>query len=270
MKCQDIQPELPLYFDDILPSETIAAIDAHLPRCPLCRQKIADMQELRSGLRSLARPAVPGLRLESLKKAVAALAAPERTSPAFRLIENPGPWYRVWLLPATGGALASIIFGIGLLWVIMLPGDRGHTAAITGNTGSAPVRSIFVNETGGPDDITPFQYASTRLAISDESPSINPHGALVALTRSLVRGEMRDDEVVVVADVFGNGLARIAEVVEPSHDENKVRELREALQSDPSFAPFVPASMDKRSESVRVVLKFQSVNVDISKHVTAN
>jgi hypothetical protein len=99
------------------------------------------------------------------------------------------------------------------------------------------------------------------MAVAGESPSVNPQGALVALTRSLVRGEMKDDEVTVVADVFGNGLAHIAEVVEPSHDRNAVAELQKALQSDPAFAPFVSADLDQRSDPVRVVLKIQNVNV---------
>jgi hypothetical protein len=84
---------------------------------------------------------------------------------------------------------------------------------------------------------------------------------LIALTKALVRGGMKDDEVVVVADVFGNGLAQIAEVVEPSRDRRAVGELEKALDSDPAFAPFVPANMENRPDSVRVILKFQSVNV---------
>jgi hypothetical protein len=84
----------------------------------------------------------------------------------------------------------------------------------------------------------------------------------VALTNSLVRGEMKDDEVVVVAEVFGNGLAKIDEVIEPSRDRRAVGELEKALESDPAFAPFVPADMDRRPESVRVVLKIQNVDVN--------
>jgi hypothetical protein len=72
---------------------------------------------------------------------------------------------------------------------------------------------------------------------------------------------MKDDEVVVVADVFGNGLAQIAEVVEPSRDRRAVAELQKALESDPSYAAFVPSEMENRPESVRVILKFQSVDV---------
>ena len=84
---------------------------------------------------------------------------------------------------------------------------------------------------------------------------------MVALTSSLVRGEMNDDEVVVVAEVFGNGLAKIDEVVEPSKNRRAVGELEKALKSDPDFAPFVPANLDQRPDSVRVVLKIQNVNV---------
>ncbi len=72
---------------------------------------------------------------------------------------------------------------------------------------------------------------------------------------------MKDDEVVVVADVFSSGLARVAEVVEPSHNTQAVLELEKALASDPAFAPFVPSRIETRPDSVRVVLKFQSVNV---------
>jgi len=66
----------------------------------------------------------------------------------------------------------------------------------------------------------------------------------------------------VVAEVFGNGLARVDEVVEPSHDRRAVEQLQKALQSDPAYAPFVPAKLDRRSDSVRVVLRIQSVDVD--------
>ena len=108
----------------------------------------------------------------------------------------------------------------------------------------------------------PPNAAKKFLAVGGESPSINPQGALIALSQSIVRGNMKDDEVVVVADVFSNGLAKISEVIEPSADRKAIDELERALNSDPSNAPFVPANLDNRSDSVRVVLKFQSVNVN--------
>ena len=116
-------------------------------------------------------------------------------------------------------------------------------------------------ESFGSTDISPALFADSRMGLGSESPSVNPKGALVALTKSLIRGGMRDDEVVVVADVFGNGLAQIAEVVEPSRDRHAVAELEKALGSDPAYAPFVPSSLEERPDTVRVVLKFQSVDV---------
>ncbi len=112
-----------------------------------------------------------------------------------------------------------------------------------------------------PDGISPSDFARTRISVSGESPSVNPQGALIAMTKSFMRGEMRDDEVVIVADVFGNGLARISEVVEPSHDHRVIEALQKALDTDPAYAPFVPSSIENRPESVRVVFRLQSVNV---------
>ena len=100
------------------------------------------------------------------------------------------------------------------------------------------------------------------MSVAGESPSINPQGALIELSRSLVRSGMKNGEVVVVADVFSNGLAQIAEVVEPPRNVSAVVDLEKAFDADVANAPFVPAALDSRSDSVRVVLKFQSVEVN--------
>ena len=72
---------------------------------------------------------------------------------------------------------------------------------------------------------------------------------------------MKDEGVVVVADVFSNGLAQIQEIIDPSRNSKAIMDLEKALDADLRNAPFVPASLDGRSESVRVVLRFESVNV---------
>ena len=91
------------------------------------------------------------------------------------------------------------------------------------------------------------------------SPSVNPKGALIALTKSIVRGEMKDEEVVVVADVFGNGLAQICRNYRAVENAQTLANLEKALNTDPDFAPFVPASFDKRSDSVQIVLKINAL-----------
>ena len=263
MKCHELQLNLPLYFDDCLSVDDRVSLDNHFEHCPLCRQKLADFHDLRNSLRSMARPEMPVNVLSSLRAAIANELAPPNMTPAFTLIDDRGNWLDVWLMPCATGVFASLAVGFSLLWVIMSSDFQAGISDAAQAANSDSNSRVMLAKTFDPNalEISPSDYAGSRLAFSGESPSINPSGALIALTKSLVRGEMEDDEVVVVADVFGNGLARIAEVVEPSRDRHAVADLRKALESDPSFAPFVPADLDNRSESVRVVLKIQSVNV---------
>ena len=262
-KCEEIQFDLPLYSDGSLDAAERGIIDAHLPECPLCRQKLSEFKQLSLGLRSVPRESASLEMLNSIRAAVADRLATPSGYPSFQLMDRRRSWREIWLVPSTAAALASLTIGLTLLSFMLTSSPVPLSSEYRG---SSRATNIPVFLPGNPD-ISPGEYASTRVAIAGESPSINPRGALVALTKSLVRGEMRDDEVTVVADVFGNGLAQIAEVVEPSRDQRAVEELERALQSDPSYAPFVPANMDQRSsETIRVVLKIQSVNVDTSLH----
>lgn len=254
--CEELQFDLPLYFDGSLNTDERSAIDLHLPECPLCRQKLSEFEDLSAGLKAIPRFVAPDGLVDSIRASIATKLTAASTSPAFHLIERRRSWAEIWTMPLAAGSMASLLFGFVLLALVLnsepiamspqpvAPSERTTAALIPG--------SVVLS----PDD-----YTYSRVAISGESPTVNPSGALVALTKSLVRGEMRDDEVTVVADVFGNGLAQIAEVVEPSHDANAVEELQKALQSDPAYAPFVPARVDQRSETVRVILKIQNVNV---------
>lgn len=236
-------------------------LDEHLNECPLCRQKLADFQEIRQSLRVMPRPAISAGVTNSVRLAVAAEAARRRGSFFSPAVDA---WLRSWLMPSGVGAFASAIGAFLLLWTLhSATNGIAQKPGMAGN-GSSSDPSIFLVDTKrGPDDlgVSPTEYAQERSLIAGESPSVNPNGALIALTKSLVRGEMKDDEVVVVADVFGNGLAQISEVVEPSHNRLAIAELEKALRSDPAYAPFVPANMDGRSDSVRVVLRIQSVDV---------
>jgi len=259
MKCRDLQFELPLHADGVLTDDERSRLDEHLARCPLCRQQLSDFQELRTSLREMARPQLPLSLLDTVRASVREALALPGTTPAFQLLEPRRRWADVWLVPSAIAGFATIVVGFMLLSAMMTTNVQTNTAtAESPSSGS----SVYLASVDGEPILTPSNYARSRMAVAGESPSVNPQGALVALTRSLVRGEMKDDEVVVVADVFGNGLAQIAEVVEPSHDRHAVAELQKALESDPAYAPFVPADIDRRSDPVRVVLKIQSVNVN--------
>jgi hypothetical protein len=263
MKCRELQTNLSLYFDDVLTPEERDLLDGHLAACPLCRQTLSDLQDLRNGLRALARPKMPEFSVASLRAAVAEQLRPSFATPGFHLLDQPRNWSKVWMMPSAVGAFASVVIFTFMLWGILFTApDPGQYASATRQS-STPLTFPGVGNRASFDnlDISPSEYALTRHNIAGESPSLNPQGALVALTKSLVRGEMSDEEVVVVADVFSNGLAQIQEVVEPTNDARAIERLEKALQSDPSYAPFVPASFDQRSETMRVVLKIQSVEV---------
>ena len=266
MRCSDVKSDLPLYSDDVLSAAERADLDAHLDTCPLCRQALSEYQEVKNSVRLLARPVMPQEFLTSLRTAVASGLQPSVRTPVFYVIEDRRNWFETWFMPSAVGTFASVVFGLFMLWGILStardPGEFIIAAAAQNPRSTTMLASS--NPMIGPEsyDLLPADYAITRLSVARESPSVNPQGALVALTKSLVRGEMRDEEVVVVADVFGNGLARIAEVVEPADDSRTIQQLEKALESDPVYAPFVPASYDKRSDRMRVVLKIQNVNVE--------
>ncbi len=269
MNCENLQFNLSIYLDDILTDEERATVDNHLARCPLCRQRLSDFQALQRDLRMMPRPVLSSELLNSVKMRVAEeIYSQPFKEPSFS--EKILAWSRRFLMPYTVGTAASLVFGFLLLWALMTA-NTGIRQANESAVYEKPQTSSVLLAQATPNlfdaELTPMAFANERLSISAVSPSVNPQGALIALTKSFVRGEMRDEEVVIVADVFGNGLAQIAEVVEPSKDRRAVIELEKALRTNPDLEPpFVPANMDHRSDSVRIVLKFQTVNVDTNKN----
>jgi hypothetical protein len=265
MKCSDIQLDLALYADGSLSETQATDIATHLDTCPVCRAANAEFVEMRSALAQMRRPDVP-LYLNTRLKAA---AASER-----RVIRNawmPFPadvreWLTHAVMPYSVGTVASVVLGIGLLFLLGSSAVRNSQFA-SGGVGPR-ASGVMLAQDRDPwaeptvDGVSPVAFAKSRADVAGESPSINPKGALVALTRSFVRGSMKDDEVVVVADVFSDGVAQIQEVVEPSRDSRAIDDLQKAFDSDPSFAPFVPAKLENRPDSVRVVLRFQRVDVN--------
>jgi len=260
MKCKDLKFELQHYADGELSETRSAAVAAHMDSCPVCRDELARIGALRAAMRALARPSFSAANLQRLKKLVAAELRPAFGFPTFRLIEGNPNWLKNWLMPTAVGTFASLLFGLILVTVIMIPSYVPNLAIET-ETSTSNYDPLLLANFEGP--ITPQQFANSRANIAEESPSINPDGTLVAMTDSTSRGEMRDDEMVVVAEVFSNGEARITDVVERPSDRKTMDRLQAAFTHDRSGTPFVPARLDNRSEIVRVVLKFQSVNVSI-------
>lgn len=262
MRCSDIQSDLTLFQDDILSPAQSESITDHLASCPLCRQKLSELQSIRSALRSISRPVMPAPAVDSIRASVMTETRRSRYSGLLSVSRNTFELIQMRLMPLGVGVVGSVLIGIGMLWLVLAANIRNIGPAV-----SAPVATANAIPLHTADpfavDVDPTEYARARQSVAGESPSVNPDGALVALTRALVRGEMKDDEVVIVADVFSNGLAQIAEVVEPASNRQAVKELEKALETDPAFAPFVPAAVDRRSGTIRVVFKLQTVDVDI-------
>lgn len=260
MKCSDIQLKLSLYGDSILRESEDLAISSHIEGCPICRQRIADHREIRDSLRRLEMPDAPSFLQSRIKSAVRNERSP---ATAFMPSSEIREWITMRILPYFVGFSASVVIGLSFLTLMFSGMLRPDTAELH----SQPAQStVMLAHSSNPfdqseDPILPAEYVNTRLGFGEESPSVNPSGALIALTQALIKEGMKEDEVVVVADVYGNGLAQIAEVVEPSHDRKAIIELQKALQTDPAFAPFVPTNIESRPDRVRVVLKLQSVNV---------
>ena len=263
MKCSEIQLDLPLYADGLLSGTQASAVTAHLDTCPVCRAANAEFVGMRASLRSMRRPDVP----QYLNARIRSAASAERQ--AIRRSWMPFPadvreWLTHAVMPYSVGTVASVVLGLGLLFVL----SSTVRYRQFGGGGIGPADSgVMLAQDRDPwaeptvDGVSPVAFAKERSNVAGESPSVNPKGALVALTRSLVRGSMRDEEVVVVADVFSDGLAQIQQVIEPTRDSRAVDELQKAFDSDPSFAPFVPAKLENRPDSMRVVLRFQRVDV---------
>lgn len=237
-------------------------VEEHLPVCPLCREHADGLRALKLHFREMARPVMPTAIGNQVRRAV----QHEVLSPSsFPVSRSTVDWIQMKLMPLSVGVLASLVIGFSILTLLLSGGlaINSYTAK-TGASGSSTLiaTSGSDNLASNSKDISPVEYARNRMAVSEASPSINPRGALASLSNTLSRHGIRNNEIVVVADVFSNGLARIAQVVEPSENDLAVDELQRALDSDLANAPFVPASMDSRSNNVRVVLKFQSVEVN--------
>jgi hypothetical protein len=255
MRCEDAQNLISVAGDDLLNDSERELLNKHLSVCPLCRQERDDIRNLTRDLRMMRRPPIPAATLYSLRNSVAEQARANIRS--FWLAEDRRPW-TTWIMPSSVGTFASVSVALVFLTTLFL----GPVVQKPGPSG--PYLLARAGRSANPETAS---YVGQRHNVSTQSPSVNPQGALVALTNSFVRGDMKDDEVVVVAEVFGNGLAQIDEVVEPSRDRKAVDQLDKALRSDPSYAPFVSADLDQRPESVRVVLKIQ--NVDVSTRIKA-
>jgi hypothetical protein len=252
MNCEETQQALSQYVDDGLPLPARVSCDEHLRQCPLCRAQLSELRALTRGLAALSRPVPPSDLAYSITNALAIEAAAQKRQPALPLSVRFIRWLEPRMMPYTIGSLASVI-----LFISMFGALRPHLIALRDAenaaraSNAANYRILYVQATEAGAEIT-------KPVPTEGYPSLNPSGALAALTSSNVHGQEGDDDMVVVADVFSNGRAALADVVEAPRDRRMLDEFQHALRQG---AAFVPASYDRRPQTMRVVFVIQKVAV---------
>ena len=161
-------------------------------------------------------------------------------------------------MPYTVGSFASVI-----LFFLMFTALRPHfvalrEAALNNNGGSSlyVYRTVPVPGYDLYEPVSPADFATMRAPFGEESPSLDPGGALAALTRarSSSHADYRHadaDDMIVKVTVFSNGAASLSDIVKAPRDRRMLDDFESALRQD---APFVRASFDRRPDTMSVVL----------------
>ena len=261
MLCEETRQSLSLYVDDCVSLPARVAIDEHLDRCPVCRAEVAELRMLSRGLGLLSRPTPPADLAISISNALYIEAAARKQVPNTPIIQRISHFLQPRVMPYTVGTFASVI-----MFFLMFTALRPHFVAL--REAAAQRHAALMLESGdyGHEDLVAMGYydlnrpvtseslAAERAPYGSQSPSLNPSGALAALTRSYSHGSESysapDDDMLVGIDVFSNGAASLADVVHPPRDRRMLDEFESALRQN---AAFVKASLDRRPDTMRVV-----------------
>lgn|ERR1041385_3542096 len=258
MTCEDIRQTLSPYVDDCVSLPTRVAIDEHLDRCPVCRAEAVELRSLTRGLKMMARPIPPAGLAETITDLLTIEAA-ARQAPKLSFSRRVARFLEPRLMPYSVGSFASVI-----LFFLMFTALRPHFVALReaalNNGGLYEVRAV--SAVPGYDLSRPVaseSFAASRAPFGEESPSIDPGGALAALTRlnspqhPNYNHNADADDMIVRVTVFSNGAASLSDVVKPPRDRRMLDEFESALRQN---APFVQASYDRRPDTMSVVLTF--------------
>lgn len=262
MLCEETKQSLSLYVDDCASLPVRVAIDEHLDRCPVCRAEVAELRSLTRKLSLLKAPVPPSDLAATITNALAIEAAARRQEPNPSLVYRIKRFIEPWVMPYSAGSFASV-----LMFFLMFTALRPHFVALR-EAAAMQRGSVFMIRTidGGYDlykPVTAEGLAAQRAPFTLESPTLDPDGSLAALTVSYARPHANldgdADDMIVVTDVFSNGVASLADVVQPPRDKRMLDEFESALRQN---AAFVKSSVDRRPDTMRVVFAVQKVDVE--------
>lgn len=263
MSCDEIQKSLSLYVDDGVTPETRAVCYRHLEVCPVCRARVAELREIRHGLAMLSRPSPPAELVSSINRALVAEASAQTARRNITFGDLVSAWLQPWVTRYAFSSLASLIL-FGSVFLALRPHMLAlHDAALAFSQSSAIASTDASTGFDINQPITPKNYAALRAPFNTESPSLDPGGALATLTWEPEHlrhnsNQSDDDDMLVVADVFSNGTASLADVMQAPRDRRMLADFEKALRQN---AAFVPASLDRRPKTMRVVFSVQRVDV---------
>jgi Putative zinc-finger len=264
MSCEEIQQSLSLYVDDGLTPDARVACYRHLEVCPVCRVRLAELRSIRSGLAMLSRPAPPVDLIPSINRALVVEAAMQRARHETTVGDVVSAWLQPVMMRYAFSSLASVIIFACVFAALRPHMIALHEAALAFDQVPVTIEPVDFFRPGYDINkpISPESYAALRNPFNAESPSLNPGGALATLTSEPTRlrgnGREGDDNMMVVADVFTNGSASLADVMQAPRDHRMLEDFEKALRKN---AAFVPAALDRRPETMRVVFSIQRVDV---------
>src|SRR5205085_8396684 len=215
MSCEETQKNFSAYLDGRLTSGAREVVGTHLERCPACRLHLAETRAIMGGLRQLERPQPPADLVASISDALMIEQAARRQQPALPLWLYLYNWVRPRVMPYTIGALTSI-----LLFMAVTSALRPHVGLL---------RELARASRGDSEDAQRFILVSVVPGQPTDMqgliPSLNPNGALAQLVRTPAAGPADDDDMAIVADVFSNGKASLADVVQTPRNRRMLYEV---------------------------------------------
>ena len=262
--CEETQKALSPYLDGALGRESADALDEHLGVCPVCRARLEATRAVVRSLSLVARPAPPADLATKITEALVIERAARRAAPALSLSERVAHWIGPRVMPYAVGALYSMLLFVAVFGALRQQLQVLRNIAVAQELENSQPYSVTWVAAPGEYDVTrslsPDLAAAARANYMTESPTLNPRGALARLTLTPPDAGRPDDDddMVVVADVYGNGSASLAAVVEPPRNRRMIDDFQDALRKNPAF---VPASLDRRPQTMRVVFVLQKMNV---------
>ena len=265
MLCDDVKNLLSQQLDNRLSDEARRGCEAHLTTCPVCRADSAELRQLRFELRNLPQPQVPTALAASISHALAIEAYARQRTTQRSSSAKIWAWLTPRFMPYAISSVASLLLfaiAFGALWSSIRAFRQFDYIARQHNLLANTQQFLDTPDGRITFDInqpvTSEMLAAARSPFNSESPTLNPNGALAELARQLPQSKDNDDDLVVVTDIFANGQASLAGIVQPPRDRKLLNQLETALRRD---AAFVPASFDRRPETMRVVFVLQRVQV---------